>query len=161
MSSKKDYKVTVVGTGLNFEQPVDMATASQIISLVMTGAVTSTPGGGTPQPHQTAVAPPAGESAPPKNVTVSLASYIKAKKGESNQNVRFLATAHWLSSRGTTPLTASAVGKALLDNHQKKIGNPADALNQNVGKGLAEKKGDGTFYITPEGLEALEGKTAK
>ena len=82
MSSKKDYKVTVAGTGLNFEQPVDMATASQIISLVMTGAVTL---GGAPQPHQTAVAPPASEGAPPK--TVSLASYIKAKKGESNQNV--------------------------------------------------------------------------
>ena len=156
-SKKNEYKITVAGPGHNFEQSIDAATATQIIALVLTGAVAAAPGGGDGETS----AAPAGEASKGPTQNVSLASYIKAKKAESNQNARFLATAHWLSSRNTAPLTASAVGKALLDNHQRKVNNPADALNQNVRKGLAEKKADGTFYITPEGLEALEGKSAK
>jgi hypothetical protein len=84
----------------------------------------------------------------------SLASYIKAKGGESNQVQRFLATADWIRLKGEKNLKTSAVSKALQDNHQKKLSNPADTLNQNVAKGFCEKSGDG-FYITPEGLKAL------
>jgi hypothetical protein len=39
----------------------------------------------------------------------------------------------------------------------RRAGDPADALNKNVSKGHAEKRKDGSFFITPEGLEALEG----
>jgi hypothetical protein len=65
--------------------------------------------------------------------------------------------ASWLSSRGDDPLAATAVSKALSDHHQKKLANPADCLNRNVSKGHCEKRKDGSFFITPEGLEALEG----
>ena len=84
----------------------------------------------------------------------SLASYIKAKGGESNQVQRFLATASWVKKRGTHKLTTSAVSRALSQNQQKRLTNPADSLNKNVSKGYCEKQGDG-FFITPDGLKAL------
>jgi hypothetical protein len=84
----------------------------------------------------------------------TLASYLKATGGESRQVQRFLATAGWLYRRGNTSLTTAAVAAALADNHQKRLGNPADCLNQNVSKGYCEKQKDG-FFITPEGWKAL------
>ncbi|MGH9932750.1 MAG: hypothetical protein ACREA9_26400 [Pyrinomonadaceae bacterium] len=96
------------------------------------------------------------DSAPvdPANFTVSLSSYIKEKGGESNQVDRFLITADWLRRRGVSNLATVAVSKALTDNHQKRLANPADCLNKNVSKGLCEKAETG-FYITPEGLKKL------
>jgi hypothetical protein len=87
-----------------------------------------------------------------------LANYIKAKGAESNQTKRFLATVDWLRMRGTTPLTSKAVVKALADNHQKKLTNAANCLNQNVSKGFCEKGGGG-FFITPQGLRELGHQT--
>lgn len=84
----------------------------------------------------------------------TLASHIKSKGGETNQVKRFLIAAGWLRLRGETLLTTAKVSKALSDNHQKRLGNPADTLNQSVRKGHCEKKGDG-FFITPEGLSEL------
>ncbi|HEV2263226.1 MAG TPA: hypothetical protein VGR79_01705 [Stellaceae bacterium] len=86
--------------------------------------------------------------------TQTLASYIKEKNAESNQTQRFLAAANWLRRRGAQKLTTAMVSKALADNQQKRLGNPADCLNQNVSKGFCEKT-DGGFYITPDGLKAL------
>ncbi len=91
---------------------------------------------------------------PPSNFSGSLASYLKAKGGESKQVQRFLAAAAWLYRRGQKELSASAVAKALQENHQKKLANPADCLNQNVTKGYCEKTKDG-FFITPEGWAIL------
>jgi hypothetical protein len=90
----------------------------------------------------------------PANFTVSLSSYIKEKGGENNQVDRFLITADWLRRRGVSNLATAAVSKALTDNHQKRLANPADCLNKNVSKGLCEKTETG-FYITPEGLKKL------
>ena len=89
--------------------------------------------------------------------TESLASYIKANGGESTQVMRFLTTANWLRRRSDTNLTTAGVSKALQDNHQKRLSNPADCLNKNVTKGYCEKKGDG-FFITPDGLRALRSQ---
>lgn len=86
--------------------------------------------------------------------TTSLAAYIRSKGAEGNQTLRFLVTANWLRKRGTSVLTASAVAKALSDNHQSRLANPADCLNKNVSKGFCEKNKDG-FFITPEGLKEL------
>jgi hypothetical protein len=86
--------------------------------------------------------------------TTSLSSYIKEKGGESNQVDRFLITADWLRRRGVASLATAAVSKALTDNHQKRLANPADCLNKNVSKGFCEKSSGG-FYITPEGLRKL------
>ena len=84
----------------------------------------------------------------------SLATHLKAKGGESNQVKKFLATADWLRRRGNAALATSAVSKALSENSQKRLGNPADCLNKNTAKGFCEKKGDG-FFITTEGLKSL------
>ena len=86
---------------------------------------------------------------------VSLATYLRAKGADKNQTMRFLATAHWLSGRGEQNLTSTLVAKALADNHQSRLANPADCLNKNVAKGLCEKKKDGGFFISPEGLREL------
>ena len=161
MAGKKQaYKVAVTGPGHNFERTIDEATAGQILSLIMTGV--AAPSNGNAGAHAINSATPAatGAAAPQgAGKNISLAAFIKAKKGEKNQITRFLATASWLSGRSADPITASAVAKALSDNHQKRLANPADALNKNVSKGHAEKRKDGSFFITPEGLEALE--TAK
>jgi hypothetical protein len=153
------YMVTVAGPGHNFERPIDEATASQILALIMTG--TATPAGGSVGERGAGAgggaSTPTGASSQSPAKNGSLAAHIKAKKGEKNQITRFLATASWLSSRGDDPLTATAISKALSDHHQKKLANPADCLNKNVSKGHCEKRKDGSFFITPEGLEALEG----
>jgi hypothetical protein len=99
----------------------------------------------------------AEESQPKTKTTLqvgSLAAHIKGKGGDSNQNQRFLATADWLRLKGQTGLKANMVSKALQENQQKKLSNPADCLNQNVAKGFCEKTSDG-FFITPEGLATL------
>ncbi len=84
----------------------------------------------------------------------SLNSYLKSKGADNVQVQRFLATAGWLHHRGEEPLTSSLVSRALRDNQQKRLGNPADCLNQNVGRGFCEKTPDG-FFITPEGWQQL------
>jgi hypothetical protein len=83
-----------------------------------------------------------------------LATHIREKSAESNQTKRFLAAADWLRRRGTTTLTTASVSKALQDNQQKRLSNPADCLNKNVAKGHCEKTSGG-FFITPEGLREL------
>ena len=87
-------------------------------------------------------------------VSESLASYLKAKGGDTVQTKRFLATAAWLIRRGETKLTTSAVSSALRNNQQKRLGNASDCLNQNVSRGFCEKTGN-TFFITPEGWAHL------
>lgn len=84
---------------------------------------------------------------------VSLATYIRTKGAEGNQVQRFLVTADWLRRRGQQ-LTSGAIAKALTDNQQSRLANPADSLNKNVAKGFCEKTKDG-FFITPEGLREL------
>lgn len=84
----------------------------------------------------------------------SLNSYLKSRGAENVQVQRFLATAAWLHHRGEEPLTSTLVSRALRDNQQKRLGNPADCLNQNVGRGFCEKTPDG-FFITPEGWQQL------
>jgi hypothetical protein len=87
-------------------------------------------------------------------LTQSLASYLSAQQAGTNQVKRFLATADWLRRKGASALSTAAVSKTLKENHQAKLGNPSDCLNQNVAKGFAEKDGK-DFYITPEGLKSL------
>jgi len=84
----------------------------------------------------------------------TLASHIREKGAESNQVKRFLATADWMRRRGVDKLTTAGVTKALQENQQKRLSNPAECLNQNVGKGHCEKSADG-FFITPDGLKEL------
>jgi hypothetical protein len=84
----------------------------------------------------------------------SLAAFLAKKTATDNQIKRFLATAEWLHLKGTKRLQTKDVSKALSDNNQKKLSNPADCLNKNVAKGHCEKDGD-NFFVTPEGRSAL------
>jgi len=65
-----------------------------------------------------------------------------------------LATAEWLHRKGHKNITTRDVAKALQDNHQKRLGNPADCLNKNVSKGHCEKIGK-EFFVTDDGRETL------
>jgi hypothetical protein len=107
------------------------------------------------QPRDPAAPPPAeGNRFGSDNFATTLASYIREKGGDDNQVDRFLITADWLRRRGTSKLTTAAVSKAIRDNQQKSLVNPADCLNKNVSKGFCEKA-DGGFYMTPDGLAKL------
>lgn len=84
----------------------------------------------------------------------TLASFLKSKNVGSSGVKRFLATAEWLHLRGAKQLKTGDVTQALRDNHQGRIGNPADCLNKNVSKGHCEKVGR-EFYVTDEGRSSL------
>lgn len=91
--------------------------------------------------------------------TDTLAGYIRDNGGSTKQVRRFLVTADWLRRKGVTPLTTTAVTKALSDNQQKGLSNASDCLNQLVGQGLCEKKEGNSFFITPDGIASLTAKS--
>jgi len=152
------YKVAITGPGHSFEKEIDEVTATALITFAITGKIDAGGGGGGKSSNRNEV-PASGK--PRQAIRGSLASHIKAKKADKIQVLRFLATAQWLTSRDDVPLTSAAVAKALSDHNQKRLANPADCLNQNVAKGFCEKRKDGSFFITPEGLEALDGTAAE
>jgi hypothetical protein len=84
----------------------------------------------------------------------ALGSYLGSKNATTNQVRKFLSTAGWLHLKGKTKMGTADITKALKDNHQSRLGNPADCLNQNVKKGFCEKD-DSDFFITTEGLKEL------
>lgn len=85
---------------------------------------------------------------------VTLAKFLADKNVGANQVKRYLATAVWLFARGNKKPTTSDVTKALKNNHQAKLSNPADCLNKNVTKGYCEKDGK-QFFVTPDGFKSL------
>lgn len=85
---------------------------------------------------------------------VPLAKFLKRCDANGNQVKRFLATALWLTERGTARPSTSDVSKALKDNHQSRLSNPSDCLSKNVAKGYCEKDGN-KFFVTPDGRENL------
>ena len=84
----------------------------------------------------------------------SLKKHLEERGASKNQNDRFLATADWLRRRGQKGLQTGDVTKALRENHQSRLGNASECLNQNISKGYCEKNGK-EFFITQEGLEHL------
>jgi hypothetical protein len=87
--------------------------------------------------------------------TETLSAFLKSSGATTNQVKRFLATACWLTSRGTDILATGDIIKALSDNRQSKLTNAAECLNKNVTKGFCEKKGK-QFYVTEAGSTSLE-----
>ena len=85
----------------------------------------------------------------------TLASFLNSSKATTNQVKRFLATSEWLHRKGSKRIKTAEVTKALQDNQQKRLGNPADSLNKNVAKGHCEKVGN-EFYVTDEGRAELK-----
>lgn len=84
----------------------------------------------------------------------TLPAFLQEKNATTKQVKKFLATAVWLEAKGQSRLSTGDVTKALNDANQKRLGNPADCLNQNVGRGYCEKDGK-QFYVTDEGKNSL------
>jgi hypothetical protein len=84
----------------------------------------------------------------------TLPAFLQEKNATTTQVKKFLATAVWLEAKGQNRLTTGDVTKALSDANQKRLGNPADCLGQNVSKGHCEKDGK-QFYVTDEGKNSL------
>lgn len=156
MADKGQGKVEIKIGNLNFTAEGDQEWLGEQLSKVIKAAEAVVPNEpipvSTPGVNSAEVKGPTGAS------NESLASYLKAKGGETKQVQRFLATAGWLHRRGTTQLDPTAVANALSAHHQKRLANPADCLNQNCRKGLCEKTKDGHFFITAEGWNALGEK---
>lgn len=86
----------------------------------------------------------------------SLATFLREKNATENQVKKFLATALWLhDTTGKERITTGEVSKALKNASQNRLTNASDALNQNVGKGHAEKDGDSGFFVTEPGRTSL------
>jgi hypothetical protein len=143
-------KIEIRIGNLSFSAEGDQDWLGEQLSKVMQAASPAIMGGESNDSSATGKVGPAASSAS----VGSLASYLKETGGESRQVQRFLATAGWLFRRGITNLTTAVVAGALAEHHQKRLGNPADCLNQNVSKGYCEKQKD-SFFITPEGWGAL------
>ena len=84
----------------------------------------------------------------------ALGIFLTSKGASTNQTKKFLATAGWLYLKGKMKMGTGDVTKAIKDNHQSRLGNPADCLNKNVSKGFCEKDGN-EFFLTEEGLGDL------
>ena len=87
--------------------------------------------------------------------STSLVSFLKEKKVEKSQEMRFLATAAWLHQKDSRPnMKLGDVTQALRSNQQKKLSNPSNFLRKNISKGYCE--GDSkNFFVTDEGKQAL------
>ncbi len=85
--------------------------------------------------------------------TQTLPTFLN-EKGVKSQVTKFLVTAVWLESKGQKRLSTADVSKALKDSNQSRLSNPADCLNQNVGKGYCEKDGK-QFFVTQEGKDSI------
>ena len=97
----------------------------------------------------------AGTAAKKNGNLGTLAAFLKSTNATSNQVKKFLATAVYLhDTTGKERITTGEVKKALQNANQQKLGNASDALNQNVGKGHAEKDGGG-FFVTYDGRTSL------
>jgi hypothetical protein len=148
-------KIEIKIGNLSFAAEGDQEWLSEQLSKVMEAASPAIVGG---ESNDAAMIGKGTASSSSASVGVgSLAAYLKATGGESKQVQRFLATAGWLYRRGATKLTTVLVTATLAEHHQKRLGNPADCLNQNVSKGYCEKQKD-SFFITPEGWRALGGE---
>jgi hypothetical protein len=91
-----------------------------------------------------------------KSKVGTLAAFLKEKTATANQVKKFLATAVWLhDSTGQERLTSGEVKTALKNANQTKLTNPANCLNQNVGKGFCEKDGSNGFFVTDAGRSSL------
>jgi hypothetical protein len=144
-------KIEIKIGNLSFSAEGDQDWLSEQLGKIIHAASPAIAAGENNDTPTTGKAGPAALSAAPVG---SLASYLRAAGGETKQVQRFLATAGWLFRRGVANLTTAVVAAALAEHHQKRLGNPADCLNQNVSKGYCEKQKD-SFFITPEGWNAL------
>lgn len=84
----------------------------------------------------------------------TLPAFLSEKAASTSQVKKFLATAVWLEAKGQKRLQTKTVAKALKEANQSRLGNPADCLNKNVGKGYCEKDGK-EFFVTDEGKASL------
>lgn len=113
-------------------------------------------------PELVEIAPPEGEdddagagTKTKKGKLGSLANFLKDNNATDNQVNKFLATAVWLhDTTGKNRITTGEVKKALQKANQPKLTNASAALNQNVGKGHAEKDGS-SFFVTDPGRTSL------
>ncbi|QDT54478.1 hypothetical protein Pan44_25110 [Caulifigura coniformis] len=97
-----------------------------------------------------------GDKTPQENpgVVGTLAKFLNDHTATKSQNKKFLATAAWLTLKGSSRLTTADVTGALRNHHQTKINNPSETLNQNASKGYCQKESK-QFFVTPEGFEYL------
>lgn len=89
-----------------------------------------------------------------KQQVVTLAKFLEEKSVGKNQTKRFLATAEWLTLKGTTLLKTGDITHALRNAHQPKLNNASQCLNSNVTSGYCEKEGK-QFFVTPDGRKSL------
>lgn len=148
MSDKSSSKIDIQVGSISFSAEGEQTWLSEQLEKVL-AAANAAGAVRTEAPVSSNSAEPTGEV-----FRSSLAAHLKLMNAEGKQVLRFLATADWLRRRGTVEISSGAVAKALTDNHQRRLANPADCLNQNVSKGFCEKTGK-TFFLTPEGLKSL------
>ena len=113
-------------------------------------------------PQFIALAPPSsdGDGQQPMGADASisqvpLAMFLRDKEALENQTRKFLATAAWLEAKGSKRLKPGDVSKALKSANQTKVGNPSQALANNVSQGYCERDGE-QFFVTENGTKSLE-----
>jgi len=112
-----------------------------------------------PQPSAQHNALTQHQAADPSNLSKianqTLVAFLKSKNATTAQVDKFLATAIWVEAKeNKNRIKTSDVSNALSKASQAKLNNPADKLNQNVGKGYCEKDGK-DFFVTQEGKEHM------
>jgi|SRR6185436_4107069 len=93
---------------------------------------------------------------PVKSTTAgkSLAAFIQSKNAGSNQRLKFLATAKWLSKNGKKSFVTRDVTKAIKEARLPQLINPSQYMGQNLKQGYFKKSGK-EFVMSAKGNTVL------
>lgn len=148
--SEDQYKVTIKGPGLSFDQPVDKSAANRIISFVMMGAALT---GNNDVPHASSTHGSAG-------VTTSRLKpkdFIAQKKPVT-QYERITCLAHYLTSeRNVVEFGAKEIAAINKEAAQQPIANLTQIMNDTARKyGYLSAAGGGKKQITARGEDLVK-----
>jgi hypothetical protein len=152
MAEQGNYKITIKGPGLTFDQPVDKADANKIISFVMTGSALPEGAGA----GGSGVAEASGSSA--ANPSNFKPKEFIAQKKPTTQYERIACLAYYLTAvRKMTEFGAEEITAINKEAAQQPISNLGQIINDTTRKyGYLSTAGGGNKQITVVGEDVVK-----
>jgi len=152
-AKSEEHNIKVTGPGLSFDRPISQDVANQIISLVMTGAVTGVAPAGTPVFQRET--PAAGLPTPGGDALT--AKQFLAQKRHDNMYERVACLAYYLTHYRNTPQFKTRDISKIATEAATKLSNAARDVNDATSKyNYLVSAGGGRKQITPLGEAVVE-----
>jgi hypothetical protein len=147
MANEENYKITIKGPGLSFDQPVDKAIANRVMTFVMTGAALPENGGSGTGGGGGTGKTGGGSGAAATNLKPR--EFIAQKK-PSTQYERVACLAYYLThNNNVTEFGTKEIETMNKDAAQQRILNPKQIVNDTMTKyGYLSAAGSGNKQIT-------------